>query len=205
MAERAPSQGGSRILAELQNVARLSFNELTRRADLSAPSVADRARRLQGTGMTTGTTPVDLARASRGARAIVDGTATDRRACSGTPRVLSWPESQTMHRVAGHGLLGAAGRGRGRSGLRDVARRLSIHGTSTSSLVRDDLLPWSAVLPPEAIGHVPGSKRTGPVGTMVSPGRRGPRDCGLTPGGRRLGSASPSASRSPPSRCSCRR
>jgi hypothetical protein len=39
-------------------------------------------------------------------------------------------------------------------------------------MVLDDLLPWSAALPPEAIGHVPGSKRTGPVATMVSPGGR---------------------------------
>ena len=98
MAERAPSQVGSRILVELQNVARLSFNELSRWVDLFAPAAADRARRLQATGVST---PVDLARAGRGVRAIVDGTATDRRACSGTPRALSWPEVQTMHRVAG--------------------------------------------------------------------------------------------------------
>jgi hypothetical protein len=38
--------------------------------------------------------------------------------------------------------------------------RLSIHGPSTSSMVLDDLLPWTSVLPPEAISPVPGSKRT---------------------------------------------
>jgi len=36
--------------------------------------------------------------------------------------------------------------------------RLSIHGPSTSSMVLDDLLPWSSVLPPEAISPVPGQQ-----------------------------------------------
>ena len=32
--------------------------------------------------------------------------------------------------------------------------RLSIYGQSTSSMVLDDLLPWSPVLPPDAVGPV---------------------------------------------------
>jgi len=40
-----------RILAELQCDARLSFHELSRRVNLSAPAIADRVRRLRETGV----------------------------------------------------------------------------------------------------------------------------------------------------------
>jgi Lrp/AsnC family leucine-responsive transcriptional regulator len=61
-----------RILAELQDDARLSFNELSRRVNLSAPAVADRVRRLQETGVITGYHAlVDPTRVGRGVRAIV--------------------------------------------------------------------------------------------------------------------------------------
>ena len=91
-----------RILAELQQDARLSFNELSRRVNLSAPAVADRVRRLQDTGVITGYhAQVDPTRAGRAVRAIV------RMHCYGPtcllrdPAVLGWPEVQTMHRVTG--------------------------------------------------------------------------------------------------------
>jgi Lrp/AsnC family transcriptional regulator, leucine-responsive regulatory protein len=61
-----------RILAELQGDARLFFNELSRRIDLSALAVADRVRRLQETGVITGYHAlVDPTRAGLAARAIV--------------------------------------------------------------------------------------------------------------------------------------
>ena len=142
-----------RLLAELQDAARLSFNELSRRVNLSAPAVADRVRRLQDSGVITGyhghVSPV---LAGRAVRAIV------RMHCYGPtcvlrdPAVLSWPEVQTMHRVTGDDcsvLLVA---------LQDIPAfetlldRLSIYGQSTSSMVLDDLLPWSPVLPPRASG-----------------------------------------------------
>ena len=43
-----------RILDELQGDARLSFNELSRRVNLSAPSVAERVRKMEAVGVITG-------------------------------------------------------------------------------------------------------------------------------------------------------
>ena len=61
-----------RILAELQQDARMFFNELSRAVNLSAPAVADRVRRLQDTGVITGYhAQVDPTRAGRAVRAIV--------------------------------------------------------------------------------------------------------------------------------------
>ena len=42
------------LLAELQDDARLSYSELSRRVHLSAPAVAERVRRLEETGVITG-------------------------------------------------------------------------------------------------------------------------------------------------------
>ena len=81
-----------RILAELQDDGRLSFNELSRRVNLSAPAVADRVRRLQDSGVIAGYhARVDPVQAGRGVRAIV------RMHCYGPtcvlrdPAVHSWP------------------------------------------------------------------------------------------------------------------
>jgi Lrp/AsnC family leucine-responsive transcriptional regulator len=43
-----------RLLAELQSDGRLSFKELGRRVNLSAPAVAERVRRLEEAGVITG-------------------------------------------------------------------------------------------------------------------------------------------------------
>ena len=132
-----------RILAELQGDGRLSFNELSRRVNLSPPAVADRVRRLQDSGVITGYhAQVDPVLAGRGVRAIV------RMHCYGPtcvlrdPAVHSWPEVQTMHRVTGDDI----------PAFDTLLDRLSVYGQSTSSMVLDDLIRWSPVLPPGAIG-----------------------------------------------------
>ena len=142
-----------RILAELQGDARLSFNELSRRVNLSAPAVADRVRRLQDSGVIAGYhAQVDPVRAGRGVRAIV------RMHCYGPtcvlrdPAVHSWPEVQTMHRVTGDDCSVLLVAVEDIPAFEVLLDRLSIYGQSTSSMVLDDLLPWSPVLPPGAIG-----------------------------------------------------
>jgi len=142
-----------RILAELQCDARLSFNELSRRVNLSAPAVADRVRRLRETGMITGYHAlVDPTRAGRGVRAIV------RMHCYGPTcllrdlAVLSWPEVATMHRVTGDDCSVLLVVVEDIPAFETLLDRLSIYGQSTSSMVLDDLLPWSPVLSPGAVG-----------------------------------------------------
>ena len=52
--ERLLDNTGWRILEELQQNARLTFNELGRRVNLSAPAVAERVRRMEEAGIITG-------------------------------------------------------------------------------------------------------------------------------------------------------
>jgi len=144
-----------RILAELQEDARLSFNELSRRVTLSAPAVADRVRRLQESGVITGYhAQVDPLRAGRPVRAIV------RMHCYGPtcilrdPAVPGWPEVRTMYRVTGDDCSVLLVVVEDIPAFETLLDRLSIYGQSTSSMVLDDLLPWSPVLSPDAIGPV---------------------------------------------------
>jgi Lrp/AsnC family transcriptional regulator, leucine-responsive regulatory protein len=52
--ERLLDKTGWRILEELQQNARLTFNELSRRVNLSAPAAAERIRRMEAAGIITG-------------------------------------------------------------------------------------------------------------------------------------------------------
>src|SRR5262249_16289958 len=52
--ERVLDDAGWRILTALQQDARLSFSELSRRVGLSPPAVAERVRRLEDVGVITG-------------------------------------------------------------------------------------------------------------------------------------------------------
>jgi Lrp/AsnC family leucine-responsive transcriptional regulator len=142
-----------RILAELQDDARLSFNELSRRVNLSPPAVADRVRRLQDSGVITGYHGhVNPVLAGRGVRAIV------RMHCYGPtcvlrdPDVHGWPEVQAMHRVTGDDCSVLLVAVQDIPAFETLLDRLSVYGQSTSSMVLDDLIPWSPVLPPGAIG-----------------------------------------------------
>lgn len=141
-----------RILAELQGDARLSFNELSRRVNLSAPAVAERVRRLQDTGVITGYHAlVDPVRAGRGVRAIV------RMHCYGAtcllrdPAVRQWPEVLQMHRVTGNDCSVLVVAVQDIPAFETLLDRLAIYGQSTSAMVLDDLLPWSPVQPAGAI------------------------------------------------------
>lgn len=91
-----------RILAELQNDGRLSFNELSRRVNLSAPAVADRVRRLTDRGVITGYhAHIDPAAAGLPVTALV------RMECFGAHCLLrersslGMPEILQVHRVTG--------------------------------------------------------------------------------------------------------
>ncbi len=83
-----PDEIDWRLLDELQQDARLSFNELARRINLSAPAVAERVRRLEAAGVITGYhAHVDPTRAGRTVAALV------RMACYGPRCLLRHPET----------------------------------------------------------------------------------------------------------------
>ena len=136
------------ILEELQADARLSMNELGRRVKLSAPSTADRVRRLTDTGVLTGHhAHVDPVQVGRTVRAFV------RMQCYGPtcvlrdPTVATWPEVLTMHRVTGVDctvMLVAVDDIRAFQSLLD---RLADYGRPESSMVLEDVVAWNPVRP----------------------------------------------------------
>lgn len=91
-----------RLLAELQQDARLSYNELSRRVNLSAPAVAERVRRLEECGVLTGYhAEVDPLRVGRGVSALVQVSCYGPRCLLRDPQALAWPEIAQVHRVTG--------------------------------------------------------------------------------------------------------
>lgn len=137
------------LLDELQQDGRLSYNELARRINLSAPAVAERVRRLEQTGVITGYhAHVDPARAGRTVEALV------RMACYG-PRCLlrhpdvveQSPEILEMHRLTGDAccLLRVAVASMGE--FEALIDRLADHGQPSSTMVLSSPLAWRPVRP----------------------------------------------------------
>jgi Lrp/AsnC family leucine-responsive transcriptional regulator len=137
------------ILAELQDDARLSFNELSRRVRLSAPAVAERVRRLEADGVITGYhAQVDLNRIGRPVQAVVVMDCYGPTCLLRDPEVVTWPEIWHLYRVTGQGcsvLLVATESVEAFEGLID---RLALYGRPSSSMILADLAPWSPTRPP---------------------------------------------------------
>jgi Lrp/AsnC family leucine-responsive transcriptional regulator len=136
-----------RLLEELQRDARLSFNELARRINLSAPAVAERVRRLEDAGVITGYhAHVDPARAGRTVAAMV------RMACYGARCLLRHPQTierspeiLEIHRLTGDAcclLRIAVG---SMAEFEALIDRLAEHGQPSSTMVLSSPLPWSPV------------------------------------------------------------
>ncbi|MDQ1735367.1 MAG: Lrp/AsnC family transcriptional regulator, leucine-responsive regulatory protein [Pseudonocardiales bacterium] len=137
-----------RILAELQADARLSQNELSRRVNLSAPSVAERVRRLSDAGVINGySARVDPAALGRPVQAFVQLDCYGPRCILKDPAVLDWPEILELHRVTGDGcsLLRVAVADIGQ--FQDLVDRLAAYGKPTSSLLLASPLAWKPVEP----------------------------------------------------------
>ncbi|MCY9782803.1 Lrp/AsnC family transcriptional regulator [Nocardiopsis sp. EMB25] len=138
-----------RILTELQQDGRLSFNELSRRINLSAPSVADRVRRLTDRGVITGYhAHVDPAAAGLPVTALV------RMECFGAhcllrePTALDLPEILQVHRVTGDACCVLFIAVRSMEHFEEVIDRLAEHGRPSSTMVLSSPVPWRAVTTP---------------------------------------------------------
>ncbi|GAB3448148.1 Lrp/AsnC family transcriptional regulator [Streptomonospora sediminis] len=135
-----------RILTELQADARLSFNELSRRVNLSAPAVADRVRRLEEAGVVTGYhAHVDPAAAGLPVTALV------RMACFGPGCLLrdaaaqDLPEILQLHRVTGDACCVLVISVASMAHFEEVIDRLAEHGRPSSTMVLSSPHPWRAV------------------------------------------------------------
>jgi Lrp/AsnC family leucine-responsive transcriptional regulator len=137
------------LLDELQLDGRLSFNELARRINLSAPAVAERVRRLEEHGVITGYhAHVDPARAGRTVEALV------RMACYG-PRCLlrhpdvigQSPEILEVHRLTGDACCLLRVAVASMAEFEALIDRLADHGQPSSTMVLSSPLAWRPVRP----------------------------------------------------------
>jgi Lrp/AsnC family transcriptional regulator, leucine-responsive regulatory protein len=135
------------LLDELQRDGRLSFNELARRINLSAPAVAERVRRLEEHGVITGYhAHVDPARAGRTVEALV------RMACYG-PRCLlrhpdvieQSPEILEVHRLTGDACCLLRVAVASMAEFEALIDRLADHGQPSSTMVLSSPLAWRPV------------------------------------------------------------
>ncbi|MEU3138169.1 Lrp/AsnC family transcriptional regulator [Nocardiopsis alba] len=140
-----------RILGELQRDGRLSFNELSRRVNLSAPTVADRVRRLTDRGVITGYhAHVDPAAAGLPVTALV------RMECFGAHCLLrersslELPEILQVHRVTGDACCVLLIAVRSMEHFEEVIDRLAEHGRPSSTMILSTPVPWRPVTATEA-------------------------------------------------------
>ena len=136
------------LLHELQEDARLSYSELSRRVHLSPPAVAERVRRLEESGVLTGYhAHVDLAAAGRPVVALI------RMSCYGPSCVLrdeavaTWPEILEIHRVTGDtcSLLKVAAASI--DAFEVVIDKLAAYGPPSSTMILSTPLQWQPIIP----------------------------------------------------------
>jgi len=90
------------ILRELQRDARLSYNELGRRVNLSAPAAAERVRKLEDRGVITGySVQVDLTRVGLPLLAFIQLHCDPGKCLLKTSRVEEFPEVLEIHKLSG--------------------------------------------------------------------------------------------------------
>jgi len=137
-----------RLLAELQDDARLSFNELSRRVNLSSPAVAERVRRLEAEGVIAGYhAHVDLQRAGRPITALVQVQCYGPRCVLRDPEVATWPEVLQLHRVTGGACCVLMVAVPAMVDFERLIDRLAEYGQPSSTMILSSPLLWREVTP----------------------------------------------------------
>jgi Lrp/AsnC family transcriptional regulator, leucine-responsive regulatory protein len=141
-----------RLLAELQEDARLSVAELGRRVGLSSPAVAERIQRLQDAGVITGY------RAQVNPRALgysLSAVLRIRPAPREMPKVgelaRKTPEVVECHRVTGEDCFYMKFHVRDVDHLEEVIDRFVLYGQTTTSIIQSSPVPGRGIgLQPDA-------------------------------------------------------
>lgn len=125
-----------KILAELQRDARLSYNELSRRIHLSAPSVAERVRRLEESGVITGYgARVDPERAGQPLLAFIQLRCARGRCLLRTSGAEDYPEIVEIHKLSGEYCTMLKVRGASLTHFEGLVERLDEHGEMRTHIV----------------------------------------------------------------------
>jgi len=135
-----------KILRELQQDARLSYNELGRRIGLSAPATAERARRLEEAGVITGySAQIDPTKVGMPLLALIHLRCDHGSCLLRTSTLEEFPEVLEMHKLSGShcAVLKVA-----LSSMRHLEafnHRLSLHGALVVYLVTSSVLPHRVI------------------------------------------------------------
>jgi Lrp/AsnC family leucine-responsive transcriptional regulator len=143
-----------RILDELQRDGRLSFNELGRRVSLSAPSVAERVRKLESFGVIAGyRAVVDPARAGQPVAAFIQMRCDRDRCLLKTTKASDYPEIVEIHKLSGDYCSMLRVRASSMAHLEGFLERIGRHGELRSSVVLSTQFEGRAVEPTVAEAH----------------------------------------------------
>ncbi|GAA0941450.1 Lrp/AsnC family transcriptional regulator [Pseudonocardia zijingensis] len=136
------------LLRELQDDARLSFSELSRRVHLSPPAVAERVRRMEEAGVITGYhATVDGARVGWPVTAFIQMSCYGPRCVLRDDAVLDWPEVQEIHRVTGDTCSILRVAAPSMAAFEHLIDQLASYGRPSSTLVLSTPLPRSTIGP----------------------------------------------------------
>jgi Lrp/AsnC family leucine-responsive transcriptional regulator len=131
-----------RLIAELQEDARLSLAELGRRVSLSSPAVAERLRRLEEAGVITGyCAMVDPRRLGYGFGVVIRTRPAPGKLAIMADIARSTPEVVECHRVTGDDCYIAIAYVRDVEHLEQVIDRFAAHGQTTSSIMQSSPVP----------------------------------------------------------------
>ncbi|GAA1248102.1 Lrp/AsnC family transcriptional regulator [Prauserella halophila] len=138
------------ILRELQDNARLSFSELSRRVHLSPPAVTERVRRLEESGVVTGYhAHVDLGSAGWTVAAFIHMSCHGPRCVLRDPEVAEWPEVREIHRVTGDMCSVLKVAAESMVAFEDLIDRLAGYGRPSSTMVLSTPVDHVRVVSPE--------------------------------------------------------
>lgn len=135
-----------RLLKELQGDARLSFNELSRRVHLSAPTVAERVRRLEASGVISGYhAHVRPDKVGLPVQAVVVMDCYGPSCLLRDPDVPTWPQIRQLFRITGDGCSVLVASVPSMSEFESFIDRLARYGRPSSSMVLSQPLEWAPV------------------------------------------------------------
>jgi Lrp/AsnC family transcriptional regulator, leucine-responsive regulatory protein len=139
-----------RILDALQADGRLSFKELGRRVNLSAPAVAERVRRLEESGVITGyRAEVDPQRAGYPVAAFVQMRCALSSCLLKTGKAEDFPEVVEIHKLSGDHCSMLRVRAASLEQLEGLFERLGKHGEMRTSVVLSTQYAGRPVEPPQ--------------------------------------------------------
>jgi Lrp/AsnC family leucine-responsive transcriptional regulator len=137
------------ILSELQADGRLSYNQLARRVNLSAPAVAERVRRLEDQGVIAGyQARIDPAKAGLPLTAFVQMRCTPGRCLLKTSNSDELPEVVEIHKLSGASCTILKVRVASLLHLEGLNERLGEHGEINTQVVLSTQYDGRPVQPP---------------------------------------------------------